>query len=230
MIPNIGVSITGESKAGKTHLSLTFPSPIVIYSFDIRGAEILLTKPEFKDKQIEIKKFMPPIAEALHPEPYAEKFWMEIKKDYKEMMDSGLYKTVVIDPATILWEVIRHSWTEESDRRQLLSRDYGEPNARMTWALMAPLTLGMNVVSTQYLRTKYVDDKATEELELDGFKRTEGLLDVAIGVEMITKKEKGKPTSSVVMTIKRNRFDRDLNGFELIDATYSDLISLLGVA
>ena len=59
IIPNISVGIAGDSKTGKSHLGLTFPDPTVVFSFDLKGAELLL--PKFPDKKIEVKKYLPPL-------------------------------------------------------------------------------------------------------------------------------------------------------------------------
>ena len=225
MIPNIFASISGDPKTGKTHLALTFPDPIVVYSFDLRGAELLLDKPVFKDKKIEVRKFMPPICDTLTPDKEAPLFWDSIKDSYRADIESGKFKTVVVDPATMLWEIIRNAWTVENDRQRLLRRDYGVPNARMTWILTSPLVVGMNVASVTYLKDVYVDDKATGAKEVDGFKRTQGLADIVLLTEMIGKKEKVK----VKTTIEHCRFDRELNGVELTDTDYSELMTLLGV-
>jgi len=216
---NLSVSVSGDPKVGKSHFALTAPEPIVVYSFDWRGVDPLIKKPMFKDKDITVKKFVPPVSDSLHPEPYAEKLWDNIREDYRALQEEAKVNTIILDPSTVLWEIIRNSWEEEKGRRQLMSRDYGEPNARMAWMLMSPLPLGINVISIQYLRERYVADKPTGELELDGFKRTEGLVDVVLDVALIGNKS--------VFSIKRNRFDRSLNGEKLNDATFSDVVALV---
>jgi len=225
MIPNVFVSISGDPKSGKTHLALTFPEPIVVYSFDLRGAELLVGKDEFKGKQIDVRNFMPPITDTMQPTQEDLTFWEKIKKDYQATIEGGKFKTVVIDPSTIVWEIIRNAWEVERGMGKLLSRDYGVPNSRMTWMMMSPLTIGMNVVTIQYLREQYVGDKATGLMVLDGFKRTEGLADLVVFTEMIGKKEK----SLVKCTLEHCRFDRTLNGTELTDTCYEELMTLLGV-
>lgn len=229
MIPNLLINISGDPKSGKTHIGLTFPDPILVYSFDLRGAELLLSKKEFKDKQIEIRRYMPPIVESLTPDKESPVFWEEIRKNYKKDIESGKYKSVLLDPATMLWEIIRNAWVVENERQRLLRRDYGVPNARMTYMLTSPLISGMNVVSINYLRDVYIDDKATGEKEIDGFKRTEGLADFVLFTRMVTIGS-GKDRRNIVKTrVEKCRFDRDLNGMELEDTTYSELLTLLGV-
>lgn len=234
MIPNISVAIVGAPKSGKTHLALTLTPPIVVYSFDVRGADLLL--PKFKGKQIVVKPFIPPISDTLEPDEGAPKFWQAIKADYQKTVDSGEFKTVVLDPATMLWEIIRDAWQVAKHKQHLMSRDYGDANRSMAWVLTYPLLKGMNVVSINYLRDKYVDDQATGEKEIDGFKRTEGLVDVILQTVMKEKptsaeerKATKRETKSVVVTrVEKCRFDRDLNGMELTDATFEDVATLLG--
>lgn len=233
--PNICVSIVGNPKSGKTHFSLTFPEPIVVYSFDLRGVELI--KHKFGDKAIDVKTFLPPITTTKVPDAKVQELWNKIQADYAETIGSGAYKTVVIDPATMLWEIIRHSFAVEEGKVVVgKPRNYGEPNARMTWIITSPLVSGMNVVVTNYMKDVYKDDMPTGEKALDGFKRTEGLVDVCLLTEMDKRpasaqerKEGRKEISVPKATIYLCRFDPDLNGLELDRATYDDLIALLGV-
>lgn len=225
--PNIFVSIAGEPKSGKTHLGLTFPEPIVVFSFDLRGAELLL--PKFPDKKIEVKQYLPPLVVTAESDEESLALWRTIEADFKEATESGEYKTIMYDPATMLWEIIRSAYEYERGKGKLLRRDYGPANSRMAGMLMQPVATGMNVVSVNYLADVYEGDKATGEKKIDGFRRTEGLADLLLLTQMLTTGV-GKEKHSIVKTrIEKCRFDRDLNGTELEEATYDDIITLLGV-
>ena len=217
MIPSLCISLVGEPKSGKTHFAMTFPDPICLFSFDI-GAKFVRTK--FPDKEIDIRTYPIPIIESAHPKPYAEEFYHQIKEDYTEVTSSGAYKTVVIDTGTALWEIVRHAYTEEKNRKQILRVEYAEPNARMSWFLMQPMVLGVNVVATHYLKDRYVNDANTGEKVLMGFAQTNGIADIIISLDM--------PLQEVNGVIVKSRFDRTLNGFKTTDPTYDDIIQLHG--
>jgi len=241
LIPNISCSISGAPKTGKTHLALTFPPPIAVFSFDLRGAELLLPpyKTFFEGKEVVVKQYLPPITDSTKPDNSIVKLWSAIKADYRETVESGKFATIIIDPATMLWEIIRHSWQVEEGRNTVgVARNYGEPNARMTWMITTPLVAGLNVITTQYLKDVYVNDQPTGEKALDGFKRTEGLADVALWTQKATRQaspdERRSQGTNLVNVVKTNitdcRFDRKLNGLELIDTTYNELMAMMGLS
>ncbi len=234
---NLSVSLSGDPKTGKTHFALTFPDPIAVFSFDQRGAEVLL--PKFPNKRIDIFKFDPPVSASLHPDtPYAMTLWNNIKAKYIELTGSGEYKTFVLDPATILWEIIRHAFAEQEGKDDIgRARNYGEPNARMSWMILSPLPSGHNVVCLQYIKDRYVSDTMTGEKEVDGFKRTGGLTDVGMWFSKVTKpasadqrKRLGKKEVSVVNArVTECRFDMEVEGIVLENPSYDDLMNILGV-
>jgi len=217
MIPNISISIMGYPKSGKTHMAFSFPEPIALFSFDL-GAKFVAGK--FPSKQIDIIEYPIPIIDSNPPKPYAEDLYTEVKKDYTRVCKEGKYKTIVIDPATVLWEIVRHGYTEERKRKNILEIEYAEPNARMSWFLMQPIVSGLNLVILSHLRDRYVKGENTGEKELDGFKRTNNIADIVIAIERVKKEFHS--------TILDCRFDPMLSDEELVNATYEDLITLLG--
>lgn len=224
--PNLVVSISGLPKSGKTHLALTFPDPLLLFSFDI-GYEPVLAK--FPNKAIEVKTYPIPIIDTVKPKPYAKEIYYQFTDDYHKAVSGGQYKTVVVDTATSLYELGRHCRAEELKQENLLQFQYGEVYARLTAVILQPRLLGVNLVLTHYLREKFVAGEPAGGLELDGFKRTEGLVDLVLEVREGTAQAKGKKQNINITWIKNNRYDRDLNGQELTDATYQDLLAVLGV-
>jgi len=207
----------GMPKTGKTHFSLTFPDPICLYSFDF-GADYVAGK--FSAKQIEIRKFQPPIVASVRPGKDIIQLRDAFRADFEKALGQG-FNTIIIDTATALWEIIRWAFTEERNRNQLLARDYGEPNAQMTYSILQPQYLGINIVLINYLTERWVDDKNTGELKLDGFKKTNGLADIVLQTD-----REGKKMRSFIEVC---RFDPELNGEELEPPTYDTLMELLGV-
>lgn len=219
IVPNIVVSLAGLPKHGKTHLAFSFPEPIKVYSFN-DGANRL--KEKFPDKQITVAMFELPIIETDNPAPWAEPIWNDFQKTFKEDAYSGKYKTLIIDTGTELWGVLRQAITESKNRRKLLEVEYALPNLKMGAIYDHAKRAGVNLVSLNYLKDRYVNEKNTGELELSGWSQTEAKVDIVLEVTRVTKA--GKTTN--VTVIKDNWFDRDLNGKTLVDTNYDELVML----
>ena len=168
---------------------------------------------------------MPPLAVSADSGVECLDLWKAINGDYRKAVESGKYKTIIIDPATIVWDIIKNAYEYERSKGKLLRRDYGVPNARMLGMLVSPIVSGINLVSVNYIRDVYVGDQTTGEKDIDGFKQTDGICDIIIFCSMVGQKEKSVVKSKIV----GNRFDRTLNGFEMTDATYQDLLDIIGV-
>lgn len=222
LVPNIITSISGYPKSGKTHLSMSWPEPIKIYSFDL-GADFIRAK--FPDKHIDIHNFDLPIIDSDPPDPYAEAIWDEFKSEYKKDVEGGTYKTVILDTATAVWEIVRHAITEEKNRKKLLEVEYALPNIKMYGLFARPRVTGVNLITIQYLRDKYVKGENSGIVEMDGWKRTEGQADLVLWITRATVADK----SVMRTTIKDNRFDRDLNGKTFDDTNFSELLAILGL-
>lgn len=227
--PNLIVSVSGAPKTGKTHISLSFPAPLLLFSFDI-GYEPVLAK--YEGKEIEVKTYPIPIIDSVKPTPYAREIYQQFTKDYKQAIEGTSYKTVVVDTATALYELGRHCRAEELRQENLLQFQYGEVYARLTAVITRARLAGVNLVLTHYMREKYVGNEGTGEMELDGFKRTEGLVDIVLETRRETRVKSGKgggKDTIIVTRIKDNRYDLSLNEKELEMANYDDLLALLGV-
>jgi len=204
---------------------MTFPEPIKVFSFDL-GAEYVRTK--FPDRQIDIKAVTLPVIES-ETEAWAEPLWQELKKDYKEAIEGGKYQTIVLDTATVVWQMCHQAITEEKNRKKILEVEYFRPNLLMSAFFSRARIGGVNLVVIQYLRDKYVKGDNTGELELDGWKRTEGNVDLVLEMESRQLGEGNSAKTVMRTTIKANRFDRDLNGKTFDDTTYDEIMALLGV-
>jgi len=229
MIPNFSTAILGQPKHGKTHLAFTWPAPILVFSFDFGSNRV---KGKFPDKDITIQTYDIPILDTLDLSKADNEFIKlekQIRKDIYESLGMN-YKTIVFDTGTALWDIERIAYTKERERKQLIDRDYGEINARMYSFIAQVVVAGINFVTIHHLKAEYVDEKATGNMILDGFKRTEGLVDVVLSVERRQSKKQGKIENKIVTTIKDCGFDYELCGVEIENASYDDIVMLLGLA
>lgn len=223
-------AIEGNPKTGKTHLSLTFPDPIKVFSFDA-GCKIVAAK--FPDKAIDIEEYSLPIIDSLGTKDAGfEDLWKKVKADIEKAVASGEYKTIVIDTGTHLWEIIRYAWNEENDKAVGAggkARTYGEPNARMYGIVMRAQVAGVNLVITHHLKDRWVKDENTGEKELDGWRRTEGLADVVLLTERVQRTIKDKEQAVIQTTLKECRFGLALCGYQQDMMTYEDLAAILEI-
>lgn len=214
-------SISGMPKTGKSYLSMTWPEPIKIYSFDL-GAEYVRAK-FFPKKKIIISNYELPIIETDSPDPYAEKIWDVFQKEFKTDCYSGQYKTLVIDTATQLWAIVRQAITEAKNRKKLLEVEYALPNLKMSGVYAHAKKAGINLISINYLKDRYVKGENTGVLELNGWGQTEGLVDLVLEMNRVT--QGGKTTMNTI--IKDNRFIRNENGNVYPDTSYLELTTVL---
>jgi len=87
--------------------------------------------------------------------------------------------------------------------------------------LRYPITVGMNLVAIQYLKDVYVNDQLTGEQDIDGFKRTKGLADIALVTS--------RSGQNIVTRITDCRFALDLCDTEHKNLTHEQLMLLLGI-
>ncbi len=214
--------MSGYPKSGKTHFCFSWPEPIKIYSFDL-GADFVRTK--FPKKEIDIAKFVLPIIDQDPPPPFAEPIFQDFKSQFKKDCAEAKYRTLVIDTATALWGLVHQAITEEKNRKKILEVEYHLPNLNMSSFFTQARNAEINLVTTQYLRDKYIDEKNTGKSEVDGWKKTEGQADINIWIESIDKGGQHYMQSTIVS----NRFDRELNTKTFKDLTYEELLALLGV-
>ena len=233
--PNIICSIAAPPKRGKTYLAMTFPEPIAFFSLDMGAGPI---KAKFPEKDIDVFEFPMPLVDSLDKK--TTDTFLPVWKELRDSIYNAIawkkkeYKTIVIDPNSILWEIIRYAYNEEEERALGSggkARNYGEPNARMSGIFQQAKLAGVNLVVTNYLKDKWVDDVDTGKQILDGWRRTEGAVDIVLEMRKETKAtSKGEKKTIFYTTIKDNRYEPDLDGLELEMATYDDLLAvLLGV-
>ncbi len=128
--------------------------------------------------------------------------WNSIISDYVDACNNKDIQTIVIDSATQLWSICHTSLLQEKQERQLADKPgmpehmlreklqpVEFPNDRMRSVIYAARSYGKNLVLTHYPRNIYkskFDNKGelveykSDEVEPDGFKDTQKLVDIVI--------------------------------------------------
>ena len=132
--------------------------------------------------------------------------WQKIVINFVAAVNDPKVKTIVIDSATQLWVICHRGRLQElqeiqvskspkmSDnelRERLQPIEYAEPNDRMRTLIYTARSYGKHLILTHYPRDIYaskVTDRGVEEyktgdVEPDGFKDTQRLVDLVIWVE-----------------------------------------------
>lgn len=133
--------------------------------------------------------------------------WQQIVMDFVEALNRPEVKTIVMDSATQLWNICHRGHLQELQeiqiarakgninenelRENLMPKEYAEPNERMRTLIYAAKSYKKHLVLTHYPKDVYanrVTDKGIEEyktgeIEPDGFKDTQKLVDIVIWVE-----------------------------------------------
>lgn len=233
VVPNIIVAVNSLPKSGKSHFMLTFPKPLMVFSFDI-GLEPVLKK--FPGQDIIVKTYPLPIIETVRAVGFKKDIlgiWQAFVEDYRKVIADTQVRSIGLDTATALYEICRIARTGELGR-ELDPVEYGDVYLRMKALVQQARLSGQNLVLTHYLKDVYVGREPTGEKVLDGWKHTEGEVDVVLMLRRERSKDKGKPGDKVILTIKDNRYDMALNGWEteLLApglTSYDDLATALGI-
>ncbi len=234
MIPNITLCVEALPKSGKNHFAYSAPSPLKVYCFN-GGADFVAGK--FKDKKIDVHNFVLPIIES-EEQKWALPVWEAFYSMYNKDIESGEYVTLVLDTGTEVENFCRQATLEElqeaaeernKTKKKLATNEYLARNLRMNAIFARARNSGINLISLNYLKEEWVKEKGqdraepTGKLVLDGWGQTEAQADV--NIELTSKVKGGKYLT--IATIKSNRFDRDMNGQTLEDATFDDVLALL---
>jgi len=223
-------TVIAPPKVGKTHFSMTLPERVIIYSFDL-GAQIVRVRPEFKNKDIIIKEYPLPIMDSVQARGQQQEVkavWDKFNKDFQKDVSDPEVKTLVIDTGTHLYEIARIARAAELGQANILQHQYGEVYARIRALIQQARLMGKSLVITHHVRDEYVDDKKTGSLEMDGCKIIPGEVDVVMWLKKTEIKEGKSKQIVTIGTITDSRW-REIEGLEMEDPNYSDILAALGI-
>lgn len=133
------------------------------------------------------------------------------------------YKTLIIDPLTIIYSNLVESCVEKLKRNGKdgteLGRHYAEANKQIRRLLSLILKLDMNVIITSHAKEKYGHNMAIIGQTYDCYKKIDYLFDIAIEVNKIGKDRKG-----IIQKTRISEFKED----EVINFSYKDFADRYG--
>ncbi len=217
------VAVCGDEGTGKTTMACTFPKPLVHFDVDVggyrRAAWRLQTDgmvSKSYPKPIQLDKLMgtqgSPSTRVTIPKKVEgmKELWQLIVTDFVAACTDAEVRTVVIDSATLLWNICHQSHLQELQERQVSRHkasnpnrpfdendfrerlqpvEYGPANDRMRTILHTARSYSKNLVLTHYPTDEYgtiADSKGnmvegkTGKRILDGFKETLKLVDLVV--------------------------------------------------
>jgi hypothetical protein len=111
---NIIASSQGVGGSGKTHFWLTAPGPIAYFLLDPGGLKGMVTKPEFRNKEIKLIDFSSQMDWGKQEKKERVKRAHDIYLRFEEawLIALKMARTIVIDKEDKLWETIRYAHDE----------------------------------------------------------------------------------------------------------------------
>lgn len=169
--------IWGEDKTAKTTLALTFPKPLVHMEFDVGGFERAKYrfKKDIASGDITTKIYAIPFQYGnfdpnkltIRPSNKIvgmKELFYKWLADYMSHLQNDKVSTIVIDTATLLWEIVCTGYLQEKQelrsptdkpRVSLLPIEYREPNIRMRGIVYQAKAHGKHLVLTHHSRDQY---------------------------------------------------------------------------
>lgn len=202
--PRLIISICGHEKQGKTHWALTAPGPIAFFSADV-GDEGVVQK--FEEKDIWVME----VARVENEETDHEEEWDRFEKAYKDMLRSTDVRTIVVDTATEVWELLRMA--RFGRLTQVMPYQYGPVNAEFRALIREAFSWDKNLILLHKMKEIYKGNgpkaTGTGEFMRAGFKDTGYLVQVNAQVYRYD-------DGDFCCEIEDCRHDPDLMGFELV--------------
>jgi hypothetical protein len=157
------IEIIGEPAVGKTHLSLTFPKPLLIDTTPKREARIIAYKvlgAEATKRYIHIKNYQE-LVEAIN----------NIGDDVK---------TVIIDTSSDLQELALEYELQRKDRKQLMPYEYGRLREMVDTDITEQVSQDKNLIFISQMDDEYIEGKRTGRRIPKGYKRAAFQADIRL--------------------------------------------------
>lgn len=173
-----------------------------------------------------------------------KEMWSKICIDFSNAVQDASIQTIVMDSGTQLWSICHTALLQEKQEQQLsqgikesdlrtslLSIEYGPANERMKLLIFTARSFNKNLILTHYpkdvygsrLTDKGVEEYRTGEVDIDGFKQTKALSDIAVR----TYADKGKEGVKTKAVVTLSGMGLEAIGLELENPTYDRLQKMI---
>lgn len=171
--PNFLANGVVVHNCGKTEFGLTMPGPLAIINLD-EGLDGVIQEHQEK-KEIYVAGHRSSLVEVKSMDgtskaiaEVAMKEWVKVKAEYIESLSDGSIRSVFVDTGTELYELVRLAYFGKLT--QVMPHQYGIVNKEMKTLIDLAYDSEKNVLFSHRLRREYVNDKATQNYELAGWK------------------------------------------------------------
>ena len=199
--PRMTILNYAESKHGKTWLAASAPGDIGVLGLDKNSRETCNKYKREIDptKNIIFKDLTRSPLSAIEDINELKQHWRGVRDSYMSLLRIPSVKTVVIDTMSQAWDDCKLAYLgrERPDQSsdvdakgnatgkkisaaKTMPRDYGEPKRELREMVTAATDLNKNLIMIHRAKRKWVNDKATDEMELEGMSGIEFLSDVTI--------------------------------------------------
>jgi len=235
MVTPLFVEIIGEPEVGKTHLSCTFPSPLLLDTTPKAEAMPIIRKlhEDWRNRYVRVRSWKDVVAV------------LERLKEDKEKK----FKTVVVDTSADLQNLAAAEWLEEVNKeRRKAGKDELKavfPITEYRWVrakvddficeVVDPDRLGRNLVFIAQMKDEWVGGKSTGRRCRDGYKKAPFYADIRLYMflEAVTD-EKGLATGRYVRKCRvvKNRFiDKCSEEWvEYINPSWEEIVKITGLS
>lgn len=185
------VAVDGESGSGKNRFAFTFPDPIAFLSFD-PNYEKALKEARKLGKRVYRKGYSLPIVkpDGKEGEKIAGVFgdiWDEFAVDYMGAIRDKAIRTVVIDTATELFELVTYAIYGKNV--QVMPKERGHAYASYRQIIREAENTDKSLVLLHKMKDQWVNDKSTGKLIRAGYKDT----GYCVNTEVLMSKHSDEP-------------------------------------
>jgi len=223
------IRIGGLEKEGKTHFSLTAPGPIALFNLD-RGLEGVLDKFVSPDKTVFVAEFKPVRIVGATPaqtQESNEPIWKEIQQTYYDALVSPLYRTIVIDTDTKMYEIARLATFGKLT--QVKSHHYTPLNDAYRALVDAAYDNDKNVIFVSKLKKQYIKKQNSEDSAWNGKHEESGFTDLGYNT-MLNLRARVDIEGDNYIEVVNCRANRKMRGNQYFSTDTQDDANFAGVA
>lgn len=182
------VSACAEQGSGKTYFGLSAPAPIAYINLDLNDDGVI--QKYQREKKIYRSCYSLPNGNGSNTDKISEaaqNAWDSICNDFMGALHDNSIRSIVIDTATELWELLRLAVYGKLSG--VISRDYQHANAVYRQLIREVEGTEKNLVLLHKLTNEYKADKPTGNMVRAGFKHTGYLVQCEIDMRKVSTEE-----------------------------------------